>query len=166
MYQPNNLYQNQGVSMPQNGSMSYVNLQTGSPNPYMNIPGTGINTAANWNLPYPNNYQRQPQISGRMIGNISEVVPNEVPMDGSVSFFPQSDYSCIYAKKWNTDGTIQTVKFVPVVETDKTQETSASNFKANWEDLADDMANISNRLENIEKLLTPKTTRTTKEESK
>ena len=34
-------------------------------------------------------------------------------MDGSVSLFPQSDYSAIYAKTWTKDGTIATVKFVP-----------------------------------------------------
>ncbi len=166
MYQPNNPYQNPGASMPQNPNMPYVNLQPGSPNPYMNISGTGVNTAANWNLPYPNNYQRPPQISGRMIGNISEVVPNEVPMDGSVSFFPQSDYSCIYAKKWNTDGTIQTVKFVPVVENDKPQETSLNDIREFNTSLASDIENISTRLEKIEKLLTSKPTRTVKEESK
>ena len=34
-------------------------------------------------------------------------------MDGSVSLFPQNDYSCIYAKTWTKEGTIATMKFVP-----------------------------------------------------
>ena len=34
-------------------------------------------------------------------------------MDGSVSLFPQQDYSCIYAKTWTKEGTIATMKFVP-----------------------------------------------------
>lgn len=34
-------------------------------------------------------------------------------MDGSVSLFPQNDYSAIYAKTWTKDGTIATVKYVP-----------------------------------------------------
>lgn len=132
----------------------------------------------NWNAPYPNyyqqpqfQYQQAPQIMqnqnripifGRMIGNVSEIVPNEVPMDGSVSFFPQSDYSCIYAKKWNTDGTIQTIKFVPVVD-DNPTETSINDFNTA---LASDISDISNRLEKIEKLLSTRTSRSTKEESK
>lgn len=53
------------------------------------------------------------QINGRTISNEAEIVPNDVPMDGSFSLFPMNDYSCIYAKQWNTDGTIRTVKFVP-----------------------------------------------------
>lgn len=149
-------------------------------NPYQN---PGAPAVPNWNMPYPNYYQpaqfqyqqnpqmNQPQtvripIAGRMVGNVSEIVPNEVPMDGSVSFFPQSDYSCIYAKKWNTDGTIQTVKFVPAVDTDKAQQTSMDDIRQFNTDLANDISNISDRLEKIEKLLTPRTTRSSKEESK
>lgn len=43
------------------------------------------------------------QINGRTISNEAEIVPNDVPMDGSFSLFPMNDYSCIYAKQWNTD---------------------------------------------------------------
>lgn len=56
------------------------------------------------------NYQ---VLSGRVINNSDEITPQEVPMDGSVSLFPQQDYSCIYAKTWTKEGTIATMKFVP-----------------------------------------------------
>ena len=151
-----------------------------------NIPNTyqnpGYPTIPNLNTSYPNYYYQQtPQqymqnnlpngqqvripISGRIIGNVSEIVPNEVPMDGSVSLFPQNDYSCIYAKKWNTDGTIQTVKFVPVVDDADLTKTSTNDFNVS---LASDINEISNRLSKIEELLTQSktTTRTTKEASK
>lgn len=68
--------------------------------------------------PYPN----PPSIRGRMISDISEVVPKEVPMDGSVSLFPIRDYSCIYAKQWGADGMIKTQKFIPSVETQTVNE--------------------------------------------
>ena len=63
-----------------------------------------------------NNFQRPAMpasIPGRMVTNADEIVPQEVPMDGSVSLFPQNDYSCIYAKTWTKEGTIATLKFVP-----------------------------------------------------
>ena len=63
-----------------------------------------------------NNFQRPaipPTIPGRLVANADEITPQEVPMDGSVSLFPQNDYSAIYAKTWTKDGTIATVKFVP-----------------------------------------------------
>ena len=38
---------------------------------------------------------------------------NEVPMDGSMAFFPKQDMSEIYVKGWNADGTIKTVVYKP-----------------------------------------------------
>lgn len=63
-----------------------------------------------------NNFQRPSMpamIPGRLVANADEITPQEVPMDGSVSLFPQQDYSCIYAKTWTKEGTIATMKFVP-----------------------------------------------------
>ena len=66
----------------------------------------------------PNPYQNQQlnrfqSIPGRVVNNLDEITPQEVLMDGSVSLFPQNDYSAIYAKTWTKDGTIATVKFIP-----------------------------------------------------
>lgn len=65
--------------------------------------------------PVYNSYQNYqcPSIPGRLVNNLDEITPQEVPMDGSVSLFPQNDYSAIYAKTWTKDGTIATVKYVP-----------------------------------------------------
>lgn len=92
-------------------------------NPYMinnnygtsYAPQTGGYMAGNQT---PNPYQNQQinrfqSIPGRLVNNLDEITPQEVPMDGSVSLFPQNDYSAIYAKTWTKDGTIATVKFVP-----------------------------------------------------
>lgn len=51
-------------------------------------------------------------IPGRMIYSPDEIMPQEVPMDGSVSLFPMHDWSCVYGKWWTSNGQIQTVKFV------------------------------------------------------
>ena len=70
-------------------------------------------------------YQRyqQPEptqgISGRVVQAVETINPNEVPMDGSVAFFPKQDLTEIYAKSWNADGTIRTSTFKPVLN-DKT----------------------------------------------
>lgn len=58
----------------------------------------------------------QPGLSGRRIANINEVMPNDIPMDGNMSLFPYVDGSCIYGKYWDKNGMLQTVKFVPEVE--------------------------------------------------
>ena len=77
-------------------------------------------------------------IPGRLISALEEVVPNEVPMDGSVGVFPMKDFSTIYLKAWNSDGTIKTLTYVP-----KTEEQIPV--------ITNDQ--IMDRLEKIEKLL-------------
>ena len=132
-----------------------------------------------YNQQYTNPYQQQPDaqqmqpnyqqapvpqqikgINGRVIGNVNEVTPNEVPMDGNISLFPMNDYSCIYAKMWNTDGTIQTIKFIPVV--DNVQEAPQAK------QLTDEhYNNIVERLDKIEQMLAiqkKSNARTTKKE--
>ena len=113
--------------MPYQSSYPYYNQIQ---NPYQN------NVPMPWQSPYQNNvpmpsYQQPPQfqqpqmqqpqpfvpiqIHGHTIKDENtEIAPNDVPMDGTVSLFPTEDYSCIFAKHWNKDGKITTTKFVPV----------------------------------------------------
>lgn len=88
--------------------------------------------------------QRPTSIPGRTINDPGEVTPQEVPMDGSVSLFPKNDYSCIYAKTWNKDGTIATIRFIPEPVNTESQKT----------DYYDDvLTKIDSRLSSIEKKL-------------
>ena len=73
-------------------------------------------TPMNWGQNGPR-YAAPSTLPGRQISSIDEIMPNDVPMDGSVSFFPVRDGSCVYAKFWNRQGTIDTIKFVPAVAT-------------------------------------------------
>lgn len=58
--------------------------------------------------------QMRTGITGRMVKSVDEIAPSEVPMDGTVAFFPSQDGSVIFAKGWNTDGTISTIEYAPV----------------------------------------------------
>ena len=95
-------------------------------------------------IPQPQTMQQTatvPQVRGRIITREEEIAPNEVLMDGQVSLFPLSDYSCIVAKLWDSNGQIQTFKFVPLAE--QTMEEEVEN--------KGDM--ILGRLDEIESLL-------------
>lgn len=63
------------------------------------------------------NQQVMPQqiagINGRIVQTVENINANEVPMDGSMAFFPKQDMSEIYVKGWNADGTIKTVVYKP-----------------------------------------------------
>lgn len=58
--------------------------------------------------------QMQQGIFGKVVQSQDSIVANDVPMNGSVAFFPKSDLSEIYAKQWNADGTISTMVFKPI----------------------------------------------------
>ena len=55
-------------------------------------------------------------INGRIVQAVENINANEVPMDGSVAFFPKQDLTEIYAKSWNADGTIKTIVYKPYTD--------------------------------------------------
>lgn len=89
----------------------------------------------------PQPVQQPRGIAGRMVGAPSEIVPNEVPMDGSVAFFPTSDGSAIFAKAWNPNGTISTVQYAPLGN-DQPEEASGPT-----------LADVLSRLDDLESLI-------------
>lgn len=90
----------------------------------------------------PQQLTQQPRgIAGRMVGAPSEIVPNEVPMDGSVAFFPTSDGSAIFAKAWNPNGTISTVQYAPLGN-DQPEEAAGPT-----------LADVLSRLDDLESLI-------------
>lgn len=95
-------------------------------------------------MPTNQNIPRNNGISGRVISNPNEITPNEIPMDGSVSLFPTSDYSTIYAKAWNTNGLIETKKFVAVSENESLSPVPSDGTK-------EALDAINSRLDKIEK---------------
>ena len=71
----------------------------------------------------PSNHPVNRSIFGRIVTSENDITPNEVPMDGTVSLFPLADYSKIFAKQWNPDGTIKTTVFVMEVPQEESSRT-------------------------------------------
>lgn len=69
-------------------------------------------------------------INGRIVQAVENINANEVPMDGSMAFFPKQDLSEIYVKGWNANGTINTIVYKPYTEPNNNQ---AVNSMANAE---------------------------------
>ncbi len=67
-------------------------------------------------LPQQTVQQIQAGINGRMVAAVEQIAANDVPMDGSVAFFPKQDLTEIYAKQWGADGSIKTVVYKPYTE--------------------------------------------------
>ena len=151
----NNPYQvpmmNNPYMQPQNPYMDRMNfLQNYQQNLQQPLVPTSMSGA---------NQQAMPQqivgINGRMVQAVETINPNEVPMDGSVAFFPKQDLTEIYAKSWNADGTIRTLTFKPVLN-DKTDILSGDTEKLEF-DLSEKategiMAKLNELSEKIEQL--------------
>lgn len=90
-------------------------------------------------------------VGGRIVNNETEITPNEIPMDGSVSLFPTNDYSKIYAKAWTANGAIKTVTFVPEVVPPTETSSSPSSSKTDMESFAKFQNDVLERLDRIEK---------------
>ena len=109
----------------------------------------------------PNNYQQNQivqGINGKMIAEINQITANDVPMDGSVAFFPKQDLSEVYAKSWNADGTIRTVTYKPVLDNEPKTAPEPEKLKCDLSDEAtqgimDKFEEISDRLGQLEKSL-------------
>ena len=100
----------------------------------------------------PNYAAQLPQqgIMGRTIGSHEEIAANDVPMNGTPAYFPTQDGSVIFAKQWNQDGSITTLRYVPEATAQETQQQPT-------------LFDIVNQLNDIQDLLTakPATKRTT-----
>ena len=151
----NNPYQvpmmNNPYMQPQNPYMDRMNfLQNYQQNLQQPLVPTSMSGA---------NQQAMPQqivgINGRIVQAVETINPNEVPMDGSVAFFPKQDLTEIYAKSWNADGTIRTLTFKPVLN-DNTDILSGDTEKLEF-DLSEKategiMAKLNELSEKIEQL--------------
>lgn len=121
---------------------------------------------------YPQYQQQQmPQmqqsgaINGRVVDSIDSVMANEVPMTGEVALFPTRDMQSIYAKQWQSDGTIKTVRYALIND----MENMSSDNKEQAQSLSDSLTEgIMERLNSIEQKIDSigkKTTIKSKKES-
>ena len=76
----------------------------------------------------PDIQQMQSGICGKVVQSQDMIVANDVPMNGSVAFFPKQDLSEIYAKQWGADGKISTMVFKPI-QNDNTNKLSKDTEK-------------------------------------
>lgn len=113
------------------------------------------------------NQQAMPQqpagINGRIVQAVENINANEVPMDGSMAFFPKQDLSEIYVKGWNANGTINTIVYKPytapkdnqtvnsMVNTENAKFTlsdeSTQLFLNKFEELSEKIGQLENRFD-------------------
>ena len=100
-----------------------------------------------YSQPAVHQYQQPPymqqaaqRINGRVVQSADMITANDVPMDGSVAFFPTQDLSEIYAKSWDANGKIVTRLFKPVLA-DNTNKLSSETEKLKF-DLSENVTEV------------------------
>lgn len=94
--------------------------------------------------PQQNQRPQSPPMQGKWIKEEKEIVPMDIPQDGSVVVFPQTDLQVIYLKKWEGNGTITTVPYIPNIPQDSEPKVDP---------MQQFQENVQGRLTNIERAL-------------
>ena len=112
--------------------------------------GMMTRTAASMNTQNPFATTVRYGLNGRYIKDPREVQAGEVPMDGSVSFFPMSDNSYIIGKMWDQEGRIKEVRYIPenVLEAklQELQNSQMSTFSTTLQEILDKISKIESSL--------------------
>lgn len=163
----------------QNGAMA--NMSPMDMNSGMGMPQNQMrgNNMANWEYnqqtqtqaaPPPNmngwkTYSPDPpappvrRTDGYWVESFNDIKPKDVPMDGEMHFFPQSDSSCVYAKLWTNDGQLLSFRFLPEkVETPKQEPVSNINdilkgYEIMTERQTERLEGVEQKLDRIYKLI-------------
>ena len=127
--------------------------------PYQMIPPRNQMMPSNVPLqmqnPQPQPMPQSYGVAGRLVASEQDIRPNDIPMDGSVSWFPQTDGGCIYAKQWMADGTIRTTKYIPYIAPEPQQFQPIQN---------NDISSLEARVAKLESLMQKKNSRSNKTE--
>lgn len=111
-----------------------------------------ITPLGSWNNSYnPIQATTRNVLPGRTVEKVEDITIGEVPQDGSLGLFPQKDGSCIYAKMWNSDGTIRTMKFIPSEQDDSVPRQEGVQEATNFETLG---VEILEKLDDVLDVLT------------
>lgn len=153
--------------------MNNYNQQYNPQQPYMDRLAGLQQFQQNLQMQQPQPQPMQMGISGRVVPNPENIAANDVPMDGSVAFFPMQDMSQILVKSWNADGTIKTLIYKPFVQepnnlspgAEKAEIELSENVTAAFMQRFDDVASRIDKLEqSLTKSLTKKGNSLTKKE--
>lgn len=101
-----------------------------------------------------NTYQKPLGLQGKTVDNIEVVKATDIPLDGSISYFPLVDGSSIVTKQLMQDGTSRMIVYKPVETDPKTNTTENKEIYVTKEQLEEKLKTFNNEdlKQEIEKL--------------
>ena len=142
-------------------------MMYGYSNPYVTNNG---NANTNNNIGYQNMYNQPTQIipqyqqmqlslQGKVVNNFDEVTANDVPMNGSVAYFPKSDLSEIECRQWNANGTISRTVYKPILDdsNNNLNNVSSDDFSLKFDTINERLDAIQSEISSIKDSMTTPT---------
>ena len=101
-----------------------------------------------------NAYQKPLGLQGKTVDNIEVVKATDIPLDGSVSYFPLVDGSSIITKQLMQDGTSRMIVYKPAETTPKSSDTENKEIYVTEKQLDEKLKTFNNEelKQEIEKL--------------
>lgn len=125
----NPYYGQQPINRPQPVEMSI---------PQQNIPTMQLN--------------RQNGLLGKSVDNIEVVKAIDIPLDGSISYFPIADGSAIVTKQLQQDGTSRIIVYKPTQNKDMPKYVTVEELNKQLKDIdLDEVNDLKEELENIKR---------------
>lgn len=100
-----------------------------------------------------NTYQKPLGLQGKTVDNIEVVKATDIPLDGSISYFPLVDGSAIITKQLQADGTSRMIVYKPV-ETQQPKQVEVQETYITEKELEKKLSKLDNTeiKEEIEKI--------------
>ena len=101
----------------------------------------------------PTTYQKPITLQGKSVDNIEVVKATDIPLDGSISYFPLVDGSAIITKQLQADGTSRMVVYKPI-ETKQPKQVEVQETYITEKELDEKLSKLDNKelKEEIEKM--------------
>lgn len=102
-------------------------------------------------------YNRPTFLQGKTVDNIEVVKAIDIPLDGSISYFPMADGSAIISKQLQQDGTSKIIIYKPVEQEKETKyltQNDINNFLGDFnpkdiKDIKDEIKSLKKQIRNI-----------------
>ena len=135
----------------------YIPNQYGKSSYYMQQPNVTPQyqpQATDYMSQMQNAYQKPLGLQGKTVDNIEVVKATDIPLDGSISYFPLVDGSSIITKQLQADGTSKMIVYKPAETTPKANTTESKEIYVTEKQLEEKLKTFNNEelKEEIEKM--------------
>lgn len=97
-----------------------------------------------------------PPLNGHWVNSMDDILPRDVPNDGSAGWFPANDFSFVTMRRWNNQGTFDTIVYIPFQPNQQAQPNLQNDSSASTMSLDALMNVINARFDKLEKAVAKK----------